>query len=55
MSAQERRELRLSRDTIAVAGPGLARLCYFVLGRPVLLLQMGHPGMTREEKAPYLA
>ena len=38
-----------------MAGPGLARLCYFVLGRPVLLLQMGHPGMTREEKVPYLA
>ena len=55
LSPQEMRELRLRRDTIAVAGPGMPKLMHFVLGRPVLLLQMGHPGMTQEEKVPYLA
>ena len=47
------RELHAKRDLVQPA-LGEQRNIIFVRGRPVLLLQLSHPGATPEEKLPYL-
>ena len=54
LPAKEARNLHIEAESLALAGPGLTRLVHYVLGRPVLLLALGHPLMTDEEKVPYL-
>jgi len=54
LTNKEARNLHIQAESLALAGPGLVRLVHYVLGRPVLLLALGHPKMTEEEKVPYL-
>ena len=47
------RELHAKKDLVQPA-LGEQRNIIFVRGRPVLMLQLSHPGATAEEKLPYL-